>query len=575
MTYSTPGAEALQPCKKTSVFIRAFDHISSISPDILTPLEAALAQREDLKPDPGPAGRPRCPSRSLLRAYLMLQYTGLITGYKMVVLERNLSKESGRIYDALQLCGFTKLPSHSTFRRAFGVLDSKPELVDSALSALSEALKALPWVVPVEKAEKEEDAPAKSYDYPKRRRQASLSDDELEARIWKTTPDEFARREVETRAWFLEQWWPNGCPRCPHYPSEDIWTIESKKPAPYRCKRCHAYFSERTGTIMQDSKLDYVDWLEVMRAVLKVKGTSALVISLDRGISRNTALSVSHKVRYCMKEDSGVAEGWLQIDGTALGGLEKNKHWDKRLHNGGGIAGKTPLIGVLDHAGGEIFFILSDEVNSPELRALVRAKLPNGGVLVSDSKNTYKSLVEQLRKEGLDIVHLTVNHSSRTGGRYRTKDKYEDEHASTNGIESVFNMVKGALGTYQHVTAEYLPLYLAEVMWRYNHRDENQEDQLKAIARNMYGRRITVEEMRRDAKETMLGKDQPHQPEFMEVPAETRKKAKAQTRQHEPLKVAAGTGKKARAEPRQHEPLKVAAGTGKKARAEPRQPALM
>ena len=599
MSHSTPSAEALQPCKNPSVFIRAFDHIS---PDILNPLEDALAGREDLKPGPG---RPRCPSRSLLRAHLMFKYPGLITRYKMVELERNLLKKAGRIYDALQLCGFNDIPSYSTFRRTFGVLDRDADLVDAALGDISRVLKNRPWVVTAEKAEKarekagdKEDIQADPNEYVRRQRENRCPDAEIESVIYKTSPEEFARREVETRAWFLEQWWPNGCPRCPHCPSEKIGIIASGKPAPYRCKGCDSYFSERTGTIMQDSKVPYTTWLECMRDELRVKGESALQTAYKRGIPHNTALNTKHKILYCLQEAPQVAQGWLQIDGTLIGGLEENKHQDKRLRNRGGPEGKIPVIVARDTATGRSHLIISDEAATPELEALMRALLPLvGAVLVSDGHKAHKSVLEKFKRQGSDTVHLFVNHSSKTGGRYRDKltdedifrlvanrcpakdgsyrEQYcgEELYYGINECESVNKELKTALmGIYGHVTRAYLPLYLNEIMWRHNHRWENDLEQLKAIARNMPGRTLTVEEMRRNAKD-MLGKE-PHQPELLEDPAEPGKKFKAKPRQPEPPKVVAGAGEEA--EVRHYQlrlPLEVVAESEKQDGARPRKSA--
>ena len=82
--------------------------------------------------------------------------------------------------------------------------------------------------------------------------------------------------------------------------------------------------------------------------------------------------------------------------------------------------------------------------------------------------------------------------------------QFVNKGATTNGIESIWNMVKRVLnGTYGHVTEKYLALYLAEIMWRYNHQNECDEDQLRQIARNMVGRRTSLEELRRATTESM------------------------------------------------------------------------
>lgn len=539
MDNNTPNAKKLQPCKDISKFHRTFSYID---PTILTALESAMGRPEDPgEPRPGP-GRPRISGRSLIRSYLMFKYPGLITRYKMAELKRQLASRSGRIYDALLSCEFASLPSYGTFRRAFDELNRHPDPVEAALRAISEVLQSPPWAAPVQTAEEKKDTAAKINDYVQRQRAVRDSDDEINESIYGMSPEEFAVREARVEKWFRDLWWPNGCPRCPHCQSERIRTIKSKRPTPYRCKDCHSHFSMRTRTAMQDAKLRYVDWLEMMRSLLRIKGTSALQMAYDRGKAPNTTWSVGHKIRHCMREEPCVAQGQLQIDGASLGGREEYKHWHKRLHNRGGSEGKVPLIGILDPAAGKISFMISEEKYSPQLRDRVKEILPDGGLLVTDGHKAYEALIAALRNEGKDIEHLTVNHSSTKGGKYAKW--YGNTYVTTNAIESVFREVKAALcGTYVHCDVGYLPLYLQEVAWRHNHRGESDTVQLEALARNMYGRSITVEELRRDAAARRRGNDQRQQLELMEIPADTGENAQGQPQQPRLIKFTPDPGR--------------------------------
>ena len=56
----------------------------------------------------------------------------------------------------------------------------------------------------------------------------------------------------------------------------------------------------------------------------------------------------------------------------------------------------------------------------------------------------------------------------------------------TNLNENFWSTLQEMLDRRRTVTAAYFPLYLAEHMWRYNHRSEPIRDQLQAFIRNAH-----------------------------------------------------------------------------------------
>ena len=79
-----------------------------------------------------------------------------------------------------------------------------------------------------------------------------------------------------------------------------------------------------------------------------------------------------------------------------------------------------------------------------------------GSVLWTDEAKYYLHLGKEF------MAHQTVNHS---------EGEYVRNGASTNRAEGFFAQLKRSLdGTHHHVTAKKLPLYLAELDYKYNTR---------------------------------------------------------------------------------------------------------
>jgi transposase len=88
----------------------------------------------------------------------------------------------------------------------------------------------------------------------------------------------------------------------------------------------------------------------------------------------------------------------------------------------------------------------------------VRANVNPYSLLITDDWQAYK----QLGREFID--HKVTNHSA---------GQYVDGSTHTNTIEGFFgNLKTGMRGAYKHVSAKYLPSYLDEYAFRYNHRHE-------------------------------------------------------------------------------------------------------
>ena len=84
------------------------------------------------------------------------------------------------------------------------------------------------------------------------------------------------------------------------------------------------------------------------------KGVSSIQMAKHIGVTQKTAWFIMHKIRECWDLPTEPAEGPVEVDETYVGGLNKNRHYDKKLKNITGSVGKTPVLGMRDRATGKV-----------------------------------------------------------------------------------------------------------------------------------------------------------------------------------------------------------------------------
>jgi IS1 family transposase len=273
-------------------------------------------------------------------------------------------------------------------------------------------------------------------------------------------PDEDA-----CKAYLQARRWPDGvhCPRCGN---PVVYDLPSRK-WHWQCAQCAPggstgyRFSILVDTIFENTNKPLRDWYRVVHLMLtSKKGMSALQIMRYMGFgSYKTAWSMCHKVRVALMEDIGKLGGIVEVDETFVGGLAKNKHWDKRGGGGGtgGIgSGKTPVVGAVSRKGNVVARVVAN-VQAATLEAFVRETVSNKvSLLCTDQWAGYNRLSK-------DFPHTTVDHA---------KGQYVVGAIHTQTIEGFWSIFKrGIVGSFHKVSRKYMPLYVAEFQFRYNNRE--------------------------------------------------------------------------------------------------------
>ena len=252
------------------------------------------------------------------------------------------------------------------------------------------------------------------------------------------------------------------CPRCQCPKS---WRIRRGK---QRCAACHYEWRPLALPL----RLTPSQWRRLLRWFLL--GHSAQVIAQESILERQRVLRALLLVRQAMTRDIPlVFSGVVEVDETYLGGAWRNKRRSQRAQGtlrGRGTT-KQAVFGVLAR-GGQVWAEVVPNVEAKTLLPLLRQRVAQGSVVCSDTFASYTGVAAG------GYIHRLVDHqqafSDRQGGH-------------VNGLEGFWGYLKRRLAAKGGIRRERLPLYLAEYVWRYNHRRHSRREQLQQLLKLLQG----------------------------------------------------------------------------------------
>ena len=283
--------------------------------------------------------------------------------------------------------------------------------------------------------------------------------------------------EQTAHKWFESWIWPTGeraCTRC-----GSLNTHEAKhKTMPYRCRDCRKYFSVKTGSAMESSKLPLQLWAwAIYLEMTSLKGVSSMKLHRDLNIRQATAWFMLHRIREAFADVRMVFDGPVEVDESYFGGLERNKHESKKIRAGRGTVGKTAVVGMKDRVTKRVAARVVDRTDKATLQGLVHEHAAPGAKVYTDETGAYNGLEN----------HETVNHSV---------GEYVRGMAHTNGVESFWSMLKRAhKGIYHKMSAKHLHRYVSTFAGRQNVRDMDTLQQMQHVVAGMIGRRLMYKDL--------------------------------------------------------------------------------
>ena len=253
----------------------------------------------------------------------------------------------------------------------------------------------------------------------------------------------------------------DGEPHCPYCGSiKTVKGTDKRRPHRHYCYDCKTGFSVTVGTIFHHTHLPLQKWFLAVTLMLNAKkGLSALQLSRDLQVNKNTAWRITMKIREAMTQAAhrDLLTGVVEMDETYVGGKPRKGtkgDGEDGKHKPGRGTKKAPVVGAVER-GGRVTAKATrkDKLKGKNLRAFVRERVDtNAAELMTDEYTAYKGM-------GKVLPHRVIKHSH----------WYVDGDIHTNTIEGFWALLKrGMFGQFHSVSRRHLQRYVDEFCYRYN-----------------------------------------------------------------------------------------------------------
>jgi transposase-like protein len=288
----------------------------------------------------------------------------------------------------------------------------------------------------------------------------------------------FAEPQV-AHAFFVQIRFPNGV-ACPRLGCGSAAVAYMPKYFRWYCGECKRQFSAKVGTVFEDSPIALTKWLPAIWLIASNRnGISSYEIARGLKVTQKTAWFMLHRIREMMADEpTDKLSGTVEVDEAYIGGKLENK--PLRFRRNATVNQKrdtkTPVIGMIERKGRVRAWAVR-HVSHKTLLPKLRASIDQDATVYTDSASLYTHINEFF------LRHASVNH---------TLKEYVRGNVHTNNIECFWAVLKRTIGgTYTHVHPRHLDRYLAEQVYRFNERENDDGPRFAKATKGADGKRLT------------------------------------------------------------------------------------
>ncbi len=235
----------------------------------------------------------------------------------------------------------------------------------------------------------------------------------------------------------------------------------------YECRSCNYRTSLKKGTIMENSKLKFRTWYQIILFMSSTKkGFSASEIQRQLGKKRYEPIwRAMHKIREAMgqRDDRYLLNDMVEFDdaffevGTKESLKIKRGRGSQKQNKIAVAAESTPLedlkTGKIERSCRYFKMKISEGFEAVKTDEIITAMINENSVVFSDKSTSYVNI------SNIVDIHQTIKSSKET-----TKNSLKWTHIA------ISNAKRNFLGVYHKINAYYLQNYLNEFVYKLNRR---------------------------------------------------------------------------------------------------------